>query len=44
MKPLALAAAIVLMLATSGCMTHQTPIDSTKARTGTIAQTRSIEI
>jgi hypothetical protein len=44
MKALALIVAIALALATSGCMTHRTTIDSAKAGTVTVPQTRTIEI
>jgi outer membrane protein assembly factor BamE (lipoprotein component of BamABCDE complex) len=44
MKALALMVAIALALAVSGCMTHRTTIDSTKVGTGTVPQTRVIEI
>jgi hypothetical protein len=44
MKALALIVPIALGLAASGCMTHRTTIDSAKAPTGTVPQTRAIEI
>jgi len=44
MKALAFAAAIALAFAASGCMSHQTTIDSAKAGTGAVPKTRAIEI